>query len=123
MQSETMVSDTAAMSSSKNAGHLLTDVFSSKIEQTPIQEMTGGQIINSASVVSNGTTIGQVESGVKVVNEGGQVTPFMNRAKSQELKKRDKGERVSTAPYSEDQNDIRLGQCPQSKVSSYHNNK
>ena len=98
----------------------MTDVLSSKNEQTPFNEKTGAEIMNSSSMVSNNMTIGQIESGVKVVNEGG--TPLMNRAKSQELKKRDRADKTITAPYSEDQNDIRMGQWP-SKVSSYHNNK
>lgn len=48
----------------------------------------------------------------------------MNRAKSQEINKRERADANNTlAPYSEDQNNFRMGQWPQDKVSSYHNNK
>lgn len=72
----------------------------------------------ATSIVSGGTTTEKVDSAIENV-EG---SPLINRAKSQVIKKRDRDYGAVVA-LSADQNDIRLGECPQSKVSNVHNNK
>lgn len=117
-----MVSDTADKSS-KNAGHYLTEAFSSKNEQTPNGYAGPIQIVNSGSVVSNGTVVvGKgADAGAKAANGDQDKSAPMNRAKSQEITKSGAGEVAD--PLADDQQEVKLGQCPPSKIVKFDNNK
>lgn len=115
-----MVSDNEGKSS--KGAQFQTDVFSSKQDQSPTGKTPQQiDIVNSASVVSNGT-ISRADPHVKGENdEGRQRSPYMNRAKSQEISKRVECQAGSLSVQNQD---IKLRvEPPNTKIVEEYNNK